>query len=181
MKLRAPTGQEFPVRACKKPCFSPTAIGRTWDYVTKKVNGQEVRFHLDTTWGRNFYFELKGIWYTVAILHSNSSNPGDVTSLYDDVKEFTAIESRRQEHHDWRSSVDHEGQRILSRVRSHEELKQLLSTGLELRTKARGIQVFDIRQDEQSPFKCCYLMNDSVSRGRSRWSNLHRSLYVTKG
>lgn len=57
----------------RQPKMTTGVIGRTFDYMLPKVDGVEVKFWLDTTWGRNAYFTLDGLkWWSVPIY----GNPG---------------------------------------------------------------------------------------------------------
>ena len=57
---------EFPVTACKEPKRSYHR-GRSWDSMTKTIDGNKVEFHLDTTWGHYQYFEFNGKWYKIPL------------------------------------------------------------------------------------------------------------------
>lgn len=52
----------------KRPKFS-SHRGRTWDYEIKVINGIEIEFWLDTTWGFYFYFQWEDQWYKVLMLN----------------------------------------------------------------------------------------------------------------
>lgn len=53
-------------RKVPKPLMSDHR-GRTWDHITLVIDEQEVKAHMDTTWGERFYFEWKGQWYAASI------------------------------------------------------------------------------------------------------------------
>jgi len=55
---------KLPVNKCKKPLFKDIH-GRTWDSSKALINGIEVQFYLDTSWGHYVYFVLMNQWYKV--------------------------------------------------------------------------------------------------------------------
>ena len=61
-------------RATRKPKATNVA-GRTWDRVSVIVaDGEKVAGLLDTTWGRNAYFECAGKWYAIPTDYQRSAN-----------------------------------------------------------------------------------------------------------
>ena len=66
MKLKSITsGDVFAMRKCKKPRMSGH-FGRTWDYMTLNIDGQNVKGWRDYTWGANIYFPYRESWYAVS-------------------------------------------------------------------------------------------------------------------
>lgn len=82
MQLYDKGGRKYAARKARRPKFSAHR-GRTWDYETKAVDGTEIKFHFDTSWGFRFYFQWNGEWY---VMHHWKGNEGEADAL--DVAEF---------------------------------------------------------------------------------------------
>lgn len=68
MKLvNTENGKVYEVRSTKKPLIGSSFGGRTWDRFPKMVDGVEVNFYCDTTWGRYMYFNMNLKWYMVSV------------------------------------------------------------------------------------------------------------------
>ena len=69
----------------RRPRFKDYA-GRTWDSEVKEIDGKRVEFFFDTSWGRNFYFELEKQWYRAPIFmgtgRSERLGVGDIVLFY---------------------------------------------------------------------------------------------------
>lgn len=72
---------KLPVVKCKRPKFS-NHRGRTWDTFIIFLDGEELRVHLDTTWGEYIYFQISSsiyhydgldmwAWYKVKFISSS--------------------------------------------------------------------------------------------------------------
>jgi hypothetical protein len=61
----------YKVLNTSEPKMGGSHQGRTWGYVSKKLNGKTVKFWLDYTWGRYMYFQHDDKWYRVQYLQSN--------------------------------------------------------------------------------------------------------------
>lgn len=51
---------------CKRPKIRDYA-GRTWSRLNKKIDGVEVEFYLDTTWGHYMYFIHADTWRKIPV------------------------------------------------------------------------------------------------------------------
>lgn len=66
MILYGADGSKFRADKVSRPKFA-SRRGRTWDYENAKIDNEELKFWIDTTWGFNFYFELDNYWYRIPL------------------------------------------------------------------------------------------------------------------
>lgn len=72
MKLYTKNGEEIIAVNCEKPKLSPRR-GSSWDESHSTIDGQNVTYWLDTTWGFYFYFNWNGKNYKIS-LHDMKCN-----------------------------------------------------------------------------------------------------------
>ncbi len=57
-------GNQIPIHRTKRPRMSYHR-GATWDAQPRKIDGKDVDFYLETSWGRYSYFYFGSQWYKV--------------------------------------------------------------------------------------------------------------------